>query len=210
MREFLKRILPERFVWFLCDILVWLKIDKPTLWDISKTERIVEYGWAIKHLPDKGAILDVGCCGTMFPLVMASMGYFVCGIDKKKCNIKHPNFFFSGEEIQSNLRKPDAITLISTIEHIPNDIEYMEGLYKLLPDEGRIIVTAPFGKAAQFAGHRVYDLERIHQLWPDNMYLDFYMKKGNVWVKTALDEAERVEQKPKLSCNCIFCGVFTK
>ena len=122
IKEWLKRVLPERLVWFLCDILVWLRITKPTLWDISKSERIVEYGWAIRALPHKGTVVDIGCCGTMFPLVLASMGYKVAGVDKKECDIKHPNFSFWGTRITGEFIKPDAITLISTIEHIDDDI----------------------------------------------------------------------------------------
>ncbi len=207
MRRFLKQILPERLVWLLGDILVWLHIDKPTLWDISKSERIVEYGWAIRALPHRGIVADIGCCGTMFSLVLASMGYKVYGTDRKKCNIKHPNFRFNDN---INFKELDAVTLISTIEHIPGDIKYMETLYELLPDKTRVIITAPFGQAAQFKGHRVYDIDRVQALWPGDINLDFFTKKNEVWVKSSLMEASRVVQNPKEACSCIFCGVFTK
>jgi len=75
------------------------------LYDISKSERIVEYGWVLKNLGDCNTILGVGCWGTLFPIQLASLGYKVIGIDLRQYPYTHPNFRF----IQGDVFKIDTL-----------------------------------------------------------------------------------------------------
>ena len=44
---------------------------KPLFFDISRSERIVEYSWILKNFGlEKDKILDIGCCGTLFPIML--------------------------------------------------------------------------------------------------------------------------------------------
>jgi len=220
IKKIIASLLPERFVWFLSRSLYKIGYYKPFLWDISRSERIIEYGWVLKNISlEQGRVLDIGCCGTFFPLQLAGLGFEVWGLDKKKCTLRHPNFrFVQGNILEADLPPEsfDIITLISTIEHIglkeDGDHKCMEGLYDLLNKTGRVIVTAPFGKAATFKGYRVYDMERIRRIWKGRIEkIDFFMVNDEgKWIKTNEAKASGIEMESRGECESIFCGVFAK
>jgi 2-polyprenyl-3-methyl-5-hydroxy-6-metoxy-1,4-benzoquinol methylase len=143
--------------------------------DICQNERAIEYSWALRHIgAENGRVLDVGCKGSLFPVVLASLGFEVWGIDIEdigKYRSRHPNFKF----VQGDVRTAplpenyfDAITIISTIEHVgledDGDIECLQRLSRLLADKGRIILTTPFGSPARFPRSRVYDRARLERI----------------------------------------------
>jgi len=140
---------------------------QPYFLDIYGKDRFVEYAWVLRNLkPEYKRILDVGCWGTLFPIMLASLGYEVVGIDIKDYPFEHRNFrFIKGdildERIQKSLRgegKFDVITLISTLEHIgiepytedfirsDADILTLTNLKICLHPEGIFLITIPYGK----------------------------------------------------------------
>ncbi len=148
-------------------VLKVLGIDtkpKPYLYDISRLERIVEYGWVLRNLGDDvNTILDVGCAGTLFPIQLASLGYKVVGIDLRDYPYTHPNFrFVKGDVFDIDKLLPeeqfDAVTLISTLEHIgilyrtedtidlDADVKTIRILSRKLTERGKILITIPVGK----------------------------------------------------------------
>ncbi len=128
-------------------------------------ERIVEYAWVLRELDkDVKVVLDVGCWGTYFPIMLASLGIQVYGIDLRDVKYSHPNFtFIHGDAlnidslIEENLQF-DAITIISTLEHIgilnrrdneidPDaDVKLLKRLVNKLKSKGLILITVPVGK----------------------------------------------------------------
>ena len=220
VKEFISNLLPERFVWLLSRMLYKIGYYKPFLWDISQSERIVEYGWVSKNIDiEEGRVLDVGCCGTFFPLQLAGMGLEVWGLDKKECELKHKNFkFVKGNILDADLPRNsfDIITLISTVEHIglreDGDFKCMERLHELLKDNGNLIVTAPFGKPHTFEGYRVYDMQRIRKMWKGKIKkINFFMvDKTERWSRVSEEEASAVEMKSRGECTAIFCAVLVK
>lgn len=214
----LKQILPEEVTWFLCKVARLLRFTRPSLYDISGTSRIVEYGWALQQLPRVPArVLDVGCSDTMFPLVMASMGYQVIGTDFKGCNIWHPYFTYVNNTQMYSMPKNyfDVVTLISTIEHIgldsDGDFKCMKDTLKLLKPGGKMILTAPFGQSAVFKGHRVYDIDRLMKLSKKVDHIEYFVEQSdNIWIKTTEVIAGNVRHISKASCPSIACWVITK
>ena len=140
--------------------------EKPYFYDIYRKPRVVEYSWVLRNLQlEHGRILDVGCWGTLFPIMLASLGYEVTGADLKDYYFTHPNFrFIKGdlldESTRKNLgeRKFDAITLISTLEHVgiefctednielDADVRLLSMLKNHISSEGIILITFPYGR----------------------------------------------------------------
>ena len=129
---------------------------------LGATDKYVEYPFAIKHLPtNKNVfILDVGCSGGYFPLIMDAVGYNVIGMDLRP----YPSGFdlnFHQHDILDPLFHEEffhAITCISTLEHIGIGGRYgvkedlkadrtaLIEMHRLLKPKGTLILTIPFGK----------------------------------------------------------------
>ncbi len=43
--------------------------------------------------------------------------------------------------------KPDTVVFLNVLEHVADDAEALRGLYEVMPDDGRLVVLVPFGKA---------------------------------------------------------------
>ncbi len=200
---------------------------RPYLWNIAQVERIVEYGWVLRNI--KGfKILDLGSWGTLFPVQLASLGYKVTGIDLRYNTYSHPNFgFIKGDlfdlKVQKEIIKKgqfDAITLISTLEHIgilfrPKidlnaDIKALKFLKQVLSDEGVILVTVPFGKSKilkrrkqpneRFPGEwmpwlRVYDEERLKDF--ESLFntgkVKYFIENDGSWLPASIKQVKNVD-----------------
>jgi SAM-dependent methyltransferase len=174
MKRLLKKILP---LW-LIHLLMKLFPPKPFLHDIAENERIVEYFWAFRNLPTFGKILDVGCHGSMFSKAMASAGYKVYGLDRKKVSIDHPDFVFQqGDVLDIEGGQFDAVTCISTLEHIPDDKQALANMMKILKPGGFLLLTVPCGKPKRTKEYKVF--------CPGTFDKEEYYKsiKPGVWVR---------------------------
>jgi len=141
---------------------------------VRPTDRYIEYPFVLKNIkrPPR-RILDVGCSGSMFPLLLKALGYDVIGVDirqhpmadrfrfikKSICDMTGPSGFF------------DVITAISTIEHIGLKGRYGENvenifedrkaiarIHNLLKPKGIFLMTVPFCKHWHVdKNHRIYN-----------------------------------------------------
>jgi len=197
---------------------IGLITSKPLLFDISCCERMVEYAWVLRNLDiEKSKILDLGCYGTLFPIMLASLGHKVTGIDRKDYEYKHPNFTFIKGDIldfppQLLNQKFDVIISISTIEHVglgskeniieDGDIKAVKELKKMLKDNSTLFLT--FGYGGKFQIHkllsspdipfgRLYDEERIEKLSKgfEIVKKDYFKIEDGVWNLCTIKEAKK-------------------
>jgi 2-polyprenyl-3-methyl-5-hydroxy-6-metoxy-1,4-benzoquinol methylase len=183
---------------------------RPFLGDIQQVERAVEYPWVLTNIdPRARYILDVGCCETFFPILLASLGFEVWGIDVRPCNLKHPNFkFIRGNILTAELPQGffDVITLISTIEHIgldgDGDIRCIERLNNLLTDNGYMLITVPYGKAAMLNEWRIYDAKRVERLCNgfEVGKEEFFKREATAWVQTTEAQVSNITYLRRNSC----------
>jgi SAM-dependent methyltransferase len=124
---------------------------------LQPTDRYVEYNFVSRFLPPLPAtILDVGCSGSFFPLILAGLGYKVQGIDIRPYNFKADNFEFMIMDISKSRLTPfDCITCISTLEHIGIGGRYgvkddltadILAVNNIMSMTDKAIFTVPFGK----------------------------------------------------------------
>lgn len=168
------------------------------------TPRIIEYPIVFQYLkPESKKVLDFGCVEDLLPIHLASMGYHVTGLDFREYPFEHENFKF----IQADILKwePleelfDAILSVSTIEHVGlsayGDPECSEGdkiavekLWRSLRKTGEMIITVPAGKPCVHRGMRIYDEERIRDVFPEVDILRFFYKpdRHQMWEETSSD-----------------------
>lgn len=184
--------------------------------EVVVTERILETLFLHTRLPRLPArLLDLGCSGATSAMEMASLGYQVVGMDLDPQLMHHPNFQLIRGDL-GHLPFPDqsfdGVVCLSTLARIGSREEgtISEGatnqqviaeVQRVLRRGGRLILTVPFGKAAQTLAHRVYDLAMLDRLLKPFRRLEtaFGARDGENWslvsdatFAEAIDSAEHV------------------
>ena len=173
MKEKVYEIIANGGIWFLRKFFPEYFAKDP----LTLTDRYFEYPYALKHLPSKPSkILDVGCCGSMFPLIMNAIGHQVCGIDIREYPSK--DIYVAKCDICDNHFKDevfDVVTAISTIEHIglkgrygvdskSTDAKALTQIYRILKVGGTFIMTVPYGNYRETKFHKIYDAQHLDTL----------------------------------------------
>lgn len=140
--------------------------------------RDVEYSFALRVLTgDPFHVLDIGSCDSLLPLRLAKMGHTVTVCDFRPYPERHPRIrtvqcdFFQNSFAASEF---DAVTLISTIEHLgiggygmdvqPDaDFRIMEEIKRVLRPDGTLVITTPFNEPEMELPEfeRWYDRKRL-------------------------------------------------
>ena len=162
------------------------------------------------------------------PLFLAGLGYKVIGVDFRKYSYRVYNFqFVQGDILKLPFKDNclDAITCISTIEHIGRgfyndpqnyvsaDILGMQEIKRVLKLKGLLILSVPFGKASVNNQQRIYDKEGLTNLLEgfNTQVMRFYRNyecknRNNYWKEITLQEAEEIDSSQRTECVCLFSG----
>ena len=82
---------------------------------LNPTDRHIEYPFIIENLPPPPAkILDVGCSGSLFPLILESLKYETYGIDIREYS-SPDRFFFTKGNICISPFKNDFFDIIKIV-----------------------------------------------------------------------------------------------
>jgi len=181
---------------------------------LSFEARLIEYGFtrgSIDH-SIRQRILDVGCCGSKFPIELAKGGHEVYGIDVS--TYPDPKLFTF---IQGDIRKMpfsdeffDVVTAVSTIEHIglgrygdplapEGDQEAMKEIERILKHGGQLLMTVPCGKDTICYSKegvplsRVYSSSSLVKLLRSFIVreMSYIVKNSRIWQPATMSEAER-------------------
>lgn len=172
-------------------------------------ERIVEVPFVLRNISEHDRlILDIGCCDSVLPLEMAHLGFKVWGIDQRKYALSHPNLtFVQGDVCQLCFPSSffDVAISLSTLEHIgmghygdslteQGDALTLKELRRVLKPQGKLILTAPFGKP-RVSWQRVYGPEDIAGLLSDFSIEQkrFFKKQGEMWLEAREGEVRDID-----------------
>lgn len=153
------------------------------------------------------SILDFGGYEGLLPLQLASLGHEVTVFDQRAYPFAHPNLsvlvgdlFQKGPQLRD---KFDVVLSISTIEHLglghygdpivdDGDARGVSILWDLVKEGGKLMVSLPAGKPAVHRGYRVYNQERIEEMFPSVTATYWYMKDGRQghWLEVSPHQTE--------------------
>lgn len=176
MKKILYDLIANSGIWLMYKLFPEYFAAEP----LEPTDRYLEYPWAIDNLyPFSGKILDIGCAGSMFPLILTSLGYETYGIDIREYKPSNIINFTKGDICNSPFKDGefDVITAISSIEHIGlggrygskndenGDYQAMKEIRRILKPYGKLLMTVPFSKRLKITkSHRVYNNDSLNRL----------------------------------------------
>jgi len=144
------------------------------------TDRYIEYPWVIEALSRYPInILDVGCSGSMLPLMMCAIGHKVMGVDIRPYPMDNPNFLFQQIDVEKLLFDSHfhIVTAVSTVEHMglnhrygivedaEKDLRAIEAMHQVLLPSGVLLMTVPFGEEYEVTkNHRIYNSHMLDLL----------------------------------------------
>jgi ubiquinone/menaquinone biosynthesis C-methylase UbiE len=146
---------------------------------LQPTDRFIEYPFVLENISDVHKILDVGCSGSMLPLLMKSLKKEVHGIDIRDYYPESKFFFIKGDISYSLYQADtfDCVTAISSIEHIglkgrygavediEGDIRALKEIHRILKPGGKLLMTVPSANKLKITkDHKIYNPDRISLL----------------------------------------------
>ena len=200
--------------------------------NIFTTERMVEIPFILNNVEINGRgrkILDFGCSKSLLVLQFASQGYKTIGVDFRPYPIKYPNFKFYQMNVLDLPEKDfDIIVALSVVEHIGLSTynennkntkldDVMNQLYKMLKQNGKIILTFPMGISytGKFLHCFTYAEAKEKLLSKFKAQSEqFFLREGRLyWRPCTLDEISRVSNAKKdrrRGVNSVACYVLRK
>ena len=147
----------------------------------ESNERPIEYAfalhWIAAEYPSK--VLDVGTGGSPLPALIKWMRIKVVATDIAIVRNKH--FSVTIDDITNTNLAPesfDMVLCISTLEHIPDADKAAENMFKLLRDDGLLILTIPYTEDLYI--DNVYKLVNIKRPY---ICQSFNREKLNDWIR---------------------------
>ena len=131
----------------------------------SINERPIEFRYALDAIVTSRAesILDVGPGITAWPALLANCGYQVAAVDQIESYWRGQVFLNRHWRIQQHDittplagRSFDAVTCISTLEHIPNHRDAVRVMFAALNPGGVLVITVPWSEERYY--HNAYEL----------------------------------------------------
>lgn len=166
---------------------------------VKVNERIVEYPQILRWMPEGGMVLDIGCVSSRLPIQLASMGYTVHGVDTRAYPYTHPNFTFFRSDLftWTPPHHYDIVCLVSVIEHFglggygdlkgKDDVEAVTKIWEWMVPGGTLLVSLPYGKAGMTPKHRIYDAERLNQVFGkfERVKELYYQRMNGAWLPSS-------------------------
>ena len=124
----------------------------------DNTQKRIE--WILDNVGIDKNILDIGCSQGIISILIAQQGNLVKGIDieeeavsfakelleKEYKDLKEKVSFISGDFFKYNEdEKYDVIIITEVIEHLINPVDFIKHTKKYLKDNGKVIISVPFG-----------------------------------------------------------------
>lgn len=122
--------------------------QKPT----DQNERPVEYRFAFEWLAKlcPRNVLDVGTGQSALPALVRTCGIRVVAIDNVvdywPAGMVNRHWHVLNQDVRSPAlaERFDVVLCISTLEHIPDHLEALRGMHRMLAEGGHILLTVPY------------------------------------------------------------------
>jgi hypothetical protein len=178
-------------------------------YDIVVSEQAVEVPFVMRQIRETDkTVLDFGAFESTVPLQLSALGHDVTVWDQRPYPFKHSRIRVISDDILADNvtqdRAFDIVMSISTIEHLglgnygdiaddDGDKRAVSALWRMVKPGGRLVVTVPAGKSSVQRGYRIYDQNRLKEVFPFPGIVRYFKKEGRVgeWNEVTGEEATR-------------------
>lgn len=194
----------------------------PPGYGVALDERVVEYPWVLSRIPsiDNLSVLDAGSVFNFEQIIkhpnLSGKHLTIVNLNpEKNCFWKKGiSYLFADiRDLPFKDNSFDIITCISTLEHIGMDNKIYTGkndvsavgdfapalieLWRVLKNDGRLLITVPFGKYRDFGFFQQFDFAHIKKiskiLSPKTQNIDYFKYYSNGWQKADAAECRDAE-----------------
>ncbi len=140
----------------------------------------------LKHIPQTGSGLDIGCGSGALTLLLSQRGYSVSGIDispemiaiaiknARRKAITNVNFAVgSAEKIKLTLAVDFVVAICDVVNYIKNPFDFFKNTYNNLKEDGVFIfdISSEY-KLKKILGNNVFTEEKdgVVYVWNNNLY----------------------------------------
>lgn len=114
----------------------------------DKFLRWLRYKKVVGHIPEDSVVCDIGCGYDAG--FLKKISYFIkqgIGLDKEVADFKGANLEFKKIKVFKDIpignETCDVVTLIAVIEHLDHPQEILKEAFRVLKEEGKLILTTP-------------------------------------------------------------------
>jgi len=186
-----------------CRLLAKVLYNQP-----PNSDRYLEYPWMLQNIKiTSGRILDVGSTASNMLYKFLPKEVEINSIDLNDKHIESDSVKFSVGDIRKTNYEDnyfDVISCISTLEHIgvsgrygsdedsTGDLKAVREMGRILKPGGVMLITVPYGVKDVLPINKLYNKERINELFKDFSMVEIeykkYFNQFHLWLTT--DEAE--------------------
>jgi SAM-dependent methyltransferase len=191
-----------------CLLLAKILYNQP-----PNSDRFLEYPWMLKNIKIKsGRILDVGSTASNMLYDFLPREMEINSIDLNDKHFKDSAIKFSVGDIRKTEYPDDyfdVISCISTLEHIgvsgrygsdedaDGDLKAVREMGRILKPGGEMLITVPYGIRDILPINKLYNKERIAELFKDFSLMEIkykkYFDKFHLWLDTDEPEAAKTD-----------------
>jgi SAM-dependent methyltransferase len=121
---------------------------------VAVDDRLREYGaWALRNLPGRGRLLDVGCGTGAFVHYATARGFDACGIDFSHKSVEAGRRRFGLRTLvarpladfrEEQAGRPfDVVTSFEVLEHVESPRAFLADIHALLGPGGLVVLSVP-------------------------------------------------------------------
>lgn len=133
---------------------------------LDKFIRWLRFRKIIKYIPKNSTVCDIGCgSNAIFLKSISNLIKFGIGIDKKVEDYKTPKLVLKREyalnKIPLEKQSADIVTMTAVLEHMINPQKILNECFRILKNNGKLIITTPSPKAKPILEFLAFKLRLI-------------------------------------------------
>jgi 2-polyprenyl-3-methyl-5-hydroxy-6-metoxy-1,4-benzoquinol methylase len=168
--------------------------------------------WISRHISGD-SVLDVGCSQGTLPMLLAREGKSVLALDISTKAIEEAKGYLGSEEpyVQERVefvtkdflsasfdKKFDTIVMAEVLEHLVNPENFVKKAQELLQEDGKLIVTVPFG-INDFIDHKhTYYFYDLYKMLSNHLNVESYEIVGK-WIAFVAVNSKKNENENFIS-----------